>query len=97
MLNILQSMYKTIQTCVRNNTSFTRYFDCFQGLKQCCLARPILFSVLINELANDVIAKGRHGAMLTHDEIELFLLLFADDLTVLSSSIIRLQTQIIFF
>ena len=53
-----------------------------------------MFSLLINELANDIIAKGRRGATLTHDEIELFLSLSADDLTVLSSPIIGLQTQI---
>ena len=95
MLNILnQCTRKSKQACVRNNTPFTRYFGCSQGLKQGCLANPIFFSVLINELANDIIAKGTHGATSTHDEIELFLLLFADVLKLLSSSIIGLQTQI---
>ena len=57
--------------------------NCFQGLAQGCLAGLVLFSILINELAYDIMAKGRHGATLTRDEIELFLLLFADDLTLL--------------
>ena len=55
---------------------------------------PILFSLLINELANEILEKGKHGVSLGPAEIELFLLLFADDLTLLSSTVIGLQNQL---
>ena len=54
----------------------------------------ILFSMLINELANEILEKGKHGVSFGPAEIELFLLLFADDLTLLSSTVIRLQNQL---
>ena len=95
MLNILQSMYKKIYKFVSEIAHhLLAIFDCFRGLEQSYLASPILFSVLINQLVNDIIAKARHGATLTHNEIELFLLLFADDLTLSYLPIIGLQIQI---
>ena len=63
-------------------------------MKQGCIISPILFSILINELANEIIRKGKHGVSLTSDEIELFLLLFADDLTLMSSTVVGLQHQL---
>ena len=70
------------------------FIECFQGLKQGCILSPILFSMLINELANEILEKGKRGVSLGPAEIELFLLLFADDLTLLSSTVIGLQNQL---
>jgi hypothetical protein len=63
-------------------------------LKQGCVVSPILFSLLINELADEIIANGRHGVSLGATEIDLFLLLFADDLTLLASTVVGLQNQL---
>ena len=65
-----------------------------QGLKQGCIASPILFSLLVNELANEIFAKARHGIPLGPTDIELFLLHFADDLTLLASTVTGLQNQL---
>ena len=70
------------------------YFECFQGLKQGCVASPVLFSLLINELANEIIGKAKHSIPLGPTEIELFILLFADDLTLLASTVIGRQNQL---
>ena len=59
-----------------------------------CLASPVLFSLLINELVNEIIGKAKHGIPLGPTEIELFILLFADDLTLLASTVIGLQNQL---
>ena len=66
----------------------------FTSLKQGCIASPILFSLLVNELANEIFGKARHGIPLGPTDIELFLLLFADDLTLLASTVIGLQNQL---
>ena len=55
---------------------------------------PILFSLLINELANEIFAKARHGIPIGPADIELFLLLVADDLTLLASTVAGLQNQL---
>jgi hypothetical protein len=94
MLELIKAIYNTVKACVKGSNGTTEYFDCLQGLKQGCTLSPILFSILINELANDIINNGRHGMSLGAAEIDLFLLLFADDLTLLASTIVGLQNQL---
>ena len=65
-----------------------------QGLKQGCLVSPVLFSFLINELASEILLRGKHGIQLLLREIELFLLMFADDIALLSSTPVGLQSQL---
>ena len=52
------------------------------------------FSLFINELALEIIQNGKHGATFGNDFIELFILLFADDIVLLSETVIGLQTQL---
>ena len=52
----------------------------FQGLRQGCLAYPILFSLFINELAHEIISAGVDVISLSSTDLHLFILLFADDL-----------------
>ena len=94
MLSMIRGIYATVQACVMSKLGLSDFFECFQGLKQGCILSPVLFSMLINELANEILEKGKHGVSLGPAEIELFLLLFADDLTLLSSTVIGLQNQL---
>ena len=95
MLGMIRGIYATVQAaCVMSKLGLSDFFECFQGLKQGCILSPILFSMPINELGNEILEKGKHGVPLGPAEIELFLLLFADDLTLLSSTVIGLQNQL---
>ena len=94
MLSALQSMYKSVKCCVLDKMTCTDYFECMQGLKQGCLASPTLFSFLINELASYVISHGKHGFQFRPGAVELFLLMFADDIALFSSTPSGLQTQL---
>lgn len=94
MLRMIRAMYATVEARVLSNEGYTDYFECLQGLKQGCVMSPMLFSLLINELANEIIEKGKHGVSLGPTELELFLLLFADDLTLIASTVIGLQNQL---
>ena len=69
-------------------------FECPHGLRQGCVLSPTLFSIIINELAAEVSENGKHGIQLLPGLIELFILLFADDLAFLTSSPTGLQTQL---
>ena len=51
-------------------------------------------SLLINELAYENIGQAKRGTPLGPSETELFILLFADDLTRLASTAIGLQNQL---
>ena len=85
----------SIKACVRcSGNKLKDYFECFQGLKQGCLCSPVLFTCFINELVNDITRDGSHRSQLFPNQIEIFLMLFADDLALLSSPVIGLQNQL---
>ena len=88
MLTMLRAMYASSKACVScSGSELSDYFECLQGLKQGCLCSPILFTYFINELANGITRGGIHGIQLTPNQIEMFLMLFADDLALLSSTV----------
>ena len=53
-----------------------------------------MFSLFINELALDIIKGGKHGVILTSTLVEIFILLFADDILLLSETAVGLQNQL---
>lgn len=94
MLRMLQGMYASAQSCVRWGATLSDFFDCPSGVKQGCLLSPLIFSLLISEVSEEVTARGRHGFQFLPGLRELFLLLFADDIVLLSSSPVGLQNQL---
>ena len=58
------------------------------------MCSPILFSLFINELALQVIDKGRRCACFMVDIFKLFILLLADDVILMSETVVGLQTQL---
>ena len=81
-------------SCVRANGSFTKFFECPNGLKQVCLLSPVLFSIFIEKLVDKLIESGIRGLQFFPEIIEILLLLFADDVILLSDTIIGLQRQL---
>ena len=95
MLRALRSMYMSVKTKVRVNGSLcTNCIDCPRGLKQGEICSPIIFSLYINELTKEILAKGKHGVQLTPDIVQILILLFADDIALISDSVGGLQTQL---
>lgn len=89
------AMYDFLKARVRVRDGLTDCFDCPQGLRQGCVASTTFFSLVINELAEQLSMDGKHGIQLWSGLAELFVLLFADDLALLSCSPPGLQTQLI--
>ena len=87
-------MYDNVLACVHDKCCYTDYFSCPRGVKQGCLLSPLLFSFFINELAVDLSRNGKHGVQLIPGAIEIFLLLFADDVILLSDTVAGLQNQL---
>ena len=63
-------------------------------MKQGCLLSPLMFSLFISEVADFVRENGKHGIQLIPGFEEIFLLLFADDIVLISSTPSGLQNQI---
>ena len=94
MLDALKNMYKSVKTKVRFKGNFTDYFDCPNGLKQGEICSPIIFSLFIHELTKEMRKYGRHGIQLCPDIFHVLILLFADDVALISDSVIGLQNQL---
>lgn len=90
----LHVMYESLVSCVRINSEYSDMFECPVGVRQGCVMSPTLFSLFINQLANHINDTGVHGVQLLPNMLELFLLLFADDVALLSTSPRGLQAQL---
>ena len=80
MIRILKAMYNSVKSCVRWGANLSQFFECPQRVKQGCLLSPLIFSLLISEVAEYVRKNGKHGIQLLPSLEEIFLLLFADDI-----------------
>jgi hypothetical protein len=94
LFKCVMSMYDCVKSKVRCGGKMTDYIKCTSGVKQGDVCSPILFSLFINELTSEVVNNGRHGAHFTRDILEIFILLLADDVVLLSEIVIGLQTQL---
>lgn len=88
------SIYKTVSSCIRIKDKLTEFFECPVGLRQGCILSPELFLLFVNEVAVDINNNGMHGIQLMPNLSDLFLLLFADDVVLLSSTPRGLQNQL---
>ena len=87
-------MYENVKARIRCGAKFMDCINCTRGVKQGDVCSPVLFSLFINELALDIINNGRHGVSLSSDFVLLVILLFADDMILLSETVIGLQMQL---
>ena len=63
-------------------------------MKEGCLFSPLIFSLLVSEVADSVRKIGKHGIQLLPGFEQIFLLLFADDVVLVSSTPSGMQNQI---
>ena len=91
MLSAIQSLYRDVQSCVKVNDRTTNWFPVELGVKQGCPLSPTLFSVYINDLASEI-DHVNSGVGIGENQISL--LMFADDIAIISGSEIGLQGQI---
>ncbi len=93
MLKSLTSIYNCVKGRVRD-ISLSQLFDCPHGLRQGCVLSPLLFSFFINELALEIESTCYPGVQLHPDIVQMFLLLFADDIALFADSVFGLQKRI---
>ena len=93
-LRIFQSMYSQLKSCVKIDDSLTKFFECSIGTRQGCVSSPIIFSLFINDLVAYLRSETDHGIFVSNDIEDLLALMFADDVSCFSDTVIRLQRLI---
>ena len=93
-LAMLKAIYKVVNVVVRCGKGLSNKIYCPLGVKQGCLLSPLLFSLLITEVAKKVAEKGRAGYQFIPGAPQIFSLLFADDIVLISTTPIGLQNQL---
>ena len=93
-LSMLKAIYADVQSCVRWQHALSDFFPCTVGVKQGAIESPGIFSLFINVVAEFVRARGKHGVQMLPGMMEIFLLLFADDIALISTTPAGLQNQI---
>ena len=94
MYKAIKSMYEVVTARVRVGGDLTEAFMCRRGLKQGDNCSPVLFSLLINKLANEIVLNGKHGITLSPDILKILIMLFANDVVHLSNTIVGVQQQL---
>ena len=94
MIKMLKGIYKRVTTAVKIGGIQTGSFECPQGVRQGCQLSPLLFSLLISEIAERVNRGGRMGYQFIPGAKELFSLFFADDIVLIAKTPAGLQTQL---
>jgi len=94
VVNVLKSMYDSVSSCVRCADGLSEYFECLSGLKQGCKCSPLLFSIMVNIVALEVKKRSKHGVQLMPNTSDIVILLFADDIVLMSDTVVGLQHQL---
>ena len=82
MLNILKAMYTTTKLCVSKFSSLSEFFESSIGVKQGEPLSPLLFLFFINDV-HEFLDSNRNDSI---DFFTIFLLLFADNIVLISKS-----------
>lgn len=88
IIRILQSLYENTESRIWDGSTFSDYFSVESGVKQGCILSPVLFSLYINDLP-DILPGGLNVA-----NVNVKVLLYADDIVILSDSPGGLQEMI---
>ncbi|MCG8033307.1 MAG: reverse transcriptase family protein, partial [Candidatus Thiodiazotropha taylori] len=89
ILNIIQSMYATVKSRVKYGNKLGAEFYCNLGVRQGECLSPLLFSMFLNDIEDQFLNAGLAG--LDVNMFKMFMLLYADDIVLFSSSAEELQ------
>ena len=90
-LDAMKSLYDATQGAVKLGHYMTDIFPVKYGVKQWCKMSPTLYSVYINDLADDIRALI---AGVELDELNIFILLYADDVALIAPDEQTLQKML---
>ena len=91
IINALQSLYNSVSCSVKVNDYMTDWFSVNQGVKQGCVLSPTLFSLYVNDLADEV---SNMNIGVHVNGVNIAILLYADDIVLIAESERDLQAML---
>ena len=93
MLKLIRKVYSKVTAAVRTQEGLTELFDCKLGVRQGCMLSPRLFIIFISELEK-MLKKSKYKGITIGNAIEVFLLMYADDIVLVGDTVPELQRKI---
>jgi len=87
-VNAIEAIYSCTKSAVWTGEELSDYFESELGLKQGCLLSPLLFSLFLNDMDEEIC-----GGIRLY-ELNIPLLMYADDIVLLAESATDLQSMI---
>jgi len=84
IINIVNSMYSNVSSKIKINGHLSKLINIGKGTRQGCNLSPTLFKIYLNDLPK-LLSSNKCDPVLLYDEF-VNLLMFADDIVLLSSS-----------
>ena len=82
IVKMLRAIYQTVESCVRSNGTYSEFFASNSGVKQGEPLSPFLFILFINDMYENIVIQDNDA--FTIEDLKIFILLFADDIVLLS-------------
>ena len=92
MLKALFAMYQSVKSCVRYKGKCSNFFNTDTGVKQGDPLSPVLFIFFINDIINST--TDDNDELLTINDVNIFMLMYADDAVFFSKSAQTLQNML---
>ncbi len=90
VLKVLRNMYQSVKSCVRTSEGMSEPFICDVGVRQGESLSPFLFCMYISDMEEEL--SRRQDTGVTIEDLKMFLLMFADDTTLLAETVAGLQS-----
>lgn len=87
----VQSLYTDLRCAIKVNDYMTPFVDVYQGVKQGCKLSPTMFSLYINDLANEI---KELNLGVDIGDMQLSILLYADDIALIAPDAESLQIML---
>ena len=91
-IHVLKSLYSKVQCTAKINGFVTDWFNVSVGLKQGCILSPVLFNRFMDDLVQ-MIREQKKGV--TYGYVNVSILLYADDIVLLLTSLIHSTSHVI--
>ena len=91
-IHVLKSLYSKVQCTAKINGFITDWFNVSVGLKQGCILSPVLFNAFMDDLVQ-MIREQKKGV--TYGDVNVSILLYADDIVLLSNCEEGLQSMLV--